>query len=276
LTFPVPETGEYQVRVSDVRRFGGEDFTYELTARVPDPGFSVSLNKPELKISPQSGHEMMVSAVRHDGFGGPIEVSVEGLPEGLTSTSPVTIEANHLRALIGFHASDSLTTLEPEALEAIQIVARATVDGEMVEFNLPQLKKVEVREAPKFQVEVMPNGSNGNPTTGPDGMLELTIAPGATLKARVVAKRNGHTGRIDFGKEDAGRNLPHGIYVDNIGLNGLMIPEGKNEQEFFLTAAPWVEEMDRLFHLRGTQDDGQATQPVRLKVRKPSALADAK
>lgn len=97
--------------------------------------------------------------------------------------------------------------------------------------------------------------------------FELVIHPGQTISARILVERGGFKGRITFGKEESGRNLPHGVYVDNIGLNGLMIPEGQSEREFFITAAPWVPETDRLFHLKAAVGGNPTTWPVLLKVR---------
>jgi hypothetical protein len=71
-----------------------------------------------------------------------------------------------------------------------------------------------------------------------------------------------------LGKEDSGRNLPHGVYVDNIGLNGLLILEGETEREFALTAAKWVPEGRRLIFFRATGDGGQASPAVWLNVKK--------
>ena len=56
------------------------------------------------------------------------------------------------------------------------------------------------------------------------------------------------------------------MYVDNIGLNGLLIVEGQTEREFFITAAPKVRPGVRRFHLRTTADGGQASEPVTLRV----------
>ena len=63
-------------------------------------------------------------------------------------------------------------------------------------------------------------------------------------------ERNGYDGEVKFGTEFAGRNLPHGVYVDNIGLNGVTLLKGDTERTFFLTARKWVPEQSRLFHLR--------------------------
>ena len=49
-------------------------------------------------------------------------------------------------------------------------------------------------------------------------------------------ERNGLKERVSFGSHDSGRNLPYGAYVDNIGLNGLLIVEEASEREFYITA----------------------------------------
>jgi hypothetical protein len=96
--------------------------------------------------------------------------------------------------------------------------------------------------------------------------MEVRIRPGQTISARVRADRRDFQGRIELGGDDSGRNLPHGVYVDNIGLNGLLIVEGQTEREFFITAARKVLPGERLFHLRATGDGGQCSQPVLLKI----------
>ena len=77
--------------------------------------------------------------------------------------------------------------------------------------------------------------------------------------AKVRVTRNDFKERISFGNEDSGRNLPHGVYVDNIGLNGLLIVEGKVERTFFITAAKWVLETTRTFHLKTNVDKTHET-----------------
>ena len=78
------------------------------------------------------------------------------------------------------------------------------------------------------------------------------------------ATRHDFQGRIEFGKEGAGRNLPHGVFVDNLGLNGLLIVEGQGEREFFITAARKAAPGRRLFHLHTGADGGQSSLPVWL------------
>ncbi len=74
--------------------------------------------------------------------------------------------------------------------------------------------------------------------------------------------------RVDFGREDSGKNLAHGLKIDNIGLSGLMIPEGLTERKFFISAKDWVPESERWLFLRTNAAGGHATLPIRVKVVK--------
>src|SRR5262249_35993971 len=82
-------------------------------------------------------------------------------------------------------------------------------------------------------------------------------------------ERLGVKERLEFDVD----NLPHGVIVDNIGLNGILIPEGQNDQTLYLAAASWVPETDRLFYAVAKVDGEQASLPIMLHVRKPSGPA---
>jgi hypothetical protein len=98
---------------------------------------------------------------------------------------------------------------------------------------------------------------------------EVTIAPGGSAICKLRVERRGIKDRLEFDVD----NLPHGVIVDNIGLNGILIPAGQNEQTLYLAAASWVPETDRLFFAVAKADGEQASLPVLLHVRKPSGLA---
>ena len=78
-----------------------------------------------------------------------------------------------------------------------------------------------------------------------------------------------------FGKEGAGRNLPFGVIVDNLGLNGLLVLENQRERVFFVTADRSTPEQVRPFHLTTGVEGGQSSRPVLLRVRKPRLEAAA-
>jgi hypothetical protein len=101
--------------------------------------------------------------------------------------------------------------------------------------------------------------------------LEITIAPGEIIPAWVKIRRNGANTDIRFDVQ----NLPHGVIVDNLGLNGITLLAGQNEGEIQIKADPWVQEMDRLIFAKTRVFGDQTSLPVMLHVRKKEAAARA-
>ena len=61
-------------------------------------------------------------------------------------------------------------------------------------------------------------------------------------------------------------NLPHGVIVADIGLSGVLIPDGQDERQIFLQCAPWVASQTRNCHARALQADAPTSPPVMLRV----------
>ena len=128
--------------------------------------------------------------------------------------------------------------------------------------------------APKLRVAIVPAKGGVVPlNTSASGPLEFAIAPGQTIMLKVRVERNGFKGPISFGNEGSGRNLPFGVIVDNIGLNGLLILDNQDEREFFITADANTREQTRHFHLTTGAGGGQSSRPVTLHVRRPQLHA---
>ena len=112
------------------------------------------------------------------------------------------------------------------------------------------------------------DGGPGPASASRDGPLAFSIEPGQTITLAVKIERNGYNGQVPLGKEGAGRNLPFGVFVDNLGLNGLLVLENQRERVFFVTADASTPEQVRPFHLTTTVEGGQSSRPVLLKVKK--------
>ena len=95
---------------------------------------------------------------------------------------------------------------------------------------------------------------------------ELTLTPGETIPARLRVVRRGFGGLVTFAVD----NLPHGVIVDNIGLNGVLLPAGENKRQVFLKCAPWVEETSRPCHAVANQEGKPTSAPAILHIRRVS------
>ena len=95
--------------------------------------------------------------------------------------------------------------------------------------------------------------------------------PGGIATAHLSVRRNGFAGVVRFEVE----NLPHGVIVENLGLNGITFLEGEDERDIQLSAAKWVGNLDRPIHAVETAVGRQTSPPVLLKVRRPELQAKA-
>jgi len=265
LTFTAPADGDYLVRVSDVRGFQGEDFKYTMTIRPRRPDFKLTVGGFADGVPKGSGREFNVKAERLDDFEGPIRIDITDVPKGFHVTSPLIIEAGQLMAFGAIYTGKD--TAMPENDFAI-VRATATINGKEVTHDIGKLGNIKPIDKPKLLVQVTTNESGAARTGTISDPLEFNIAPGETISARVRVERNGFNSRVELGSHDAGRNLPHGVYVDNIGLNGLLIVEGQTEREFFITADDWVPETTKHFHIRTTAEKGIVSNPLILHVQK--------
>ena len=278
LFFTAPEDGEYLVKVCDARNFQGDKFAYQLTIRPAKPDFNVSFSGKKMTVRKGSGQEFQFSANRLDDFTGPIDIRFENVPAGLSIPKNIRIQANHFQAFGTIHASSDAVAPNAEQLKAIKITATTTINGKQIQKKVNGFEELKVVDSPKVQIRITASGKSLS-KEDIDALFSvdavnskpyvMEIAPGETVSAQIVVKRNKHGGDIDFGKEVSGRNLPHGVFVDNIGLNGLRIIKGQGDaREFFITAAKWVPEQTRTFHLRANNVDGETTFPVQLVVKK--------
>ncbi len=259
LMFTAPSDDDYVVRVTDARGFSGKDFKYTLTVRNRKPRFEVSVSTRKISVAVGTGTELVFTAKRIDGYDGPISVNITGLPEGFGFSGPLVIQEEQLNAIGTLYATEGATEPTAEQLAKIEITAGETRLGTLEELKLTTDPKL------RFRIEA---GAQNRPD--PIAPLVLQIHPGETIQAMVRVDRLKHDGVLSFGKEDSGRNLPHGIYVDNIGLNGLLLLEGQSDREFFITAAKWVQPMRRTFFLKSSID-GITSLPVTLEVVDESA-----
>lgn len=256
LTFVAPTDGTYFVRVTDVRGFSGDNLTYELTIRRPQPDFKVTLAGNNPTINAASGKPFTVKAERTDNFNGPIRVDIEGLPSGFQVTTPLLIQEGHYEASGVINALADAVEPTEEQLKAVKITATATVCGQERTKDAGSLGKIKLAAKPKVIVHLTPTNSS-----------DIVLAPGGTVSAKLRVERKGFDDRIAFDVA----NLPHGVIVDDIGLSGVLIPEKQTERTIVLRAEPWVPEQSRLFFATAQVEGNQVSLPLLLHVQRSGA-----
>jgi hypothetical protein len=261
LRFTAPTDGQFTIAVSDSRGQGGDSYHYELTLRPAAPDFRPSVSPIKQPIPAGSGREFKVSVSREDGYDGPVTFEVLDIPAGLRVTTPIVVEAGQ-REAYGVVWCDAETP-DDQSWPGPRLVAHAQVLGRRVERRAGSLG--DLKSAAPRQVAVRVVASDGR-LLGPDSE-PLVLRRGETLQAEVEIERHDFDGRVSLGKEFAGRNMPHGVYVDNIGLNGLLVPKGLNAQQFFITADPVARSGRRFFHLKAEVDGGITSVPIPLEIR---------
>jgi WD40 repeat protein len=264
LMFTAPADGEYLVRVVDVRGQHGPDYHYALTIRRPNPRFTARLTEgKDPQIGPGRGRKFVIEVDREDGFDGEIHFTVQGLPTGLYSESPLTVEAGHLRAWgIVWAAPDAVPPADLD--QEITLVPSARIGDRVVDGPAISLGKVQWDDKPQLRTELLGNGPQASTK---DGIPVIDIVAGTTTTALIRIAREGLTGPVSYGNEDAAINAPHGVFVSNIGLNGVLLTETENERTIFLTAEPWVAPGERVMFLQAAQAGNATSNPVWLRIQ---------
>jgi len=254
LRFTAPADGEYIVRLSDVRGLHGEDYAYRLTVRPPSPDFQLTVDPPSPNVPVGGRIPVTVTALRLDDFDGPVDVSIEDLPAGLSATQGV-IEPGQVSTtlLLSAAANARLETAVPLRVRGqTRVGARA-----IAHWANPDDKLKLIALMPQADI-VMEAKTR-----------EVVLAPGQTATVEVAIERhNNFGGRVPVEVY----NLPPGVLVSNVGLNGVLIHENENRVTFTLQALANAAPAEQPIVLSGnieTRADQQseyASQPIALRV----------
>ncbi len=253
LDFDVPQDGDYVVHLKDVRNWGGPDYAYRLTVREEFPDFAL-VESPENPNIPQGGSvPVTISANRLQGYKGRIGIEVKGLPAGAIA-SQAEIPAGQDSTVVILSAS---ANTKPDMTPApIEILGHAQVNGrEITRLADPegQLKLAAVIPPPDVVVRTEPT--------------QVAIVPGQEMSVTIhVDRKNGFKGRVPCDVV----NLPPGVRVVNLGLNGVLINEDEDEHTFKLRAENWAKPIVQPFYVVARVESNSTTlhasPPLALRV----------
>lgn len=255
ITFDPPADGEYLVRLTDAQGRAGEEFAYRLTLRHPRPDFRLAIS-PEHPNVPRGGSvPVEITVDRLDDFDGPIDVRVEGLPPGISAT-PARIPAGASSATMLLTATPEAVTREPSGEQTLRILGTAVIAGRTV-------TRAVAPSDGAHRVVVLPSAD----LTVATNVREVTIAPGSEVDVTaLIERRNGFGGRVPIEV----RNLPFGVRVIDVGLNGILVTEQETSRRFVLFAEPWVKPAEQPFYAVARVESDPvsllASPPILLRV----------
>ena len=264
IDFVAPADGDYYIRLRDVRGMGGAAFAYRLHLREPRPDFKLSVSPRNPNVPAGGAIPVTVTALRLDGYDGPIELTLSGLPAGLKATGN-TIAAGQTEATI-LIAADTDAKLTQAA--TFEVTGRARIQGrELVRAANPddRLKLVSIMSKPDIFMQSVTKS--------------VEIEAGQTAEVMVkVTRQNGFAGRVPVEVRD----LPYRVRISDSGLNGVLIQEDESERSFRLLALPNAEPVEGYIYISGKvetrsgqQNSFAATEPILVRVKPAKARVSA-
>ncbi len=231
LTFTAPYSGSFLVKFWDASGDPGAWPVYRLTIREPAPDFrlfpgpvvdpSMRLPKKDIfNLSPGGKTPLTVVAYRADGFDGPIEILMEGLPPGVRATKAV-IPSGKTYAVVVLSA-DPDASFDPTPL---RVTGAAEINGQTVRRSMLtdfHFGLVALTRPADLKIRVVDR--------------ELTLGPGQEITAAVEIVRESFDGRVPITIV----GLPPGVSVVDVGLNGMLVQPAESRRQLTLYAEPWV------------------------------------
>ncbi|MBI1346915.1 hypothetical protein GC163_11575 [bacterium] len=265
VTVKFPEEADYTLVVNDLANRGGPDYAYRVAIAPSAPAFSLTASTDTLNI-PAGGSVMVTVTTKRAGYGGPIELTVNGLPEGVTAS----------RSVIGPGRNDAVITLTAGPNYAAGSLQTATLAGTGMMGASPVTSTAEFTGVLKQRFANMrfPPQTIASTlaisATGASGYswkaepAEVTLGKQLSSKFQITAtRRMGNDEAITVALQPAQNGLPAGITVAVKNID-----KGANTAEIVVTADDKAAVGDYTIAMVGTlkQDKTTHTQPIAVRV----------
>jgi hypothetical protein len=220
--------GDYTLTIAD--RFatrGGPRFAYRVRVTPPEvePDFRLRFDASTATVSRGGTAKIRLHADRRGGYTGPISLSIEGLPKGVTA-SAATIAANQASAEIALKAD----------ADAPITVAKLTLRGTATLGDRPQTRSATFASRGVENDTLLLAVAMPTPFKITSDYL-LTQAPRGTVFAkRYKIDRQGFTGPLTIRLAD--RQARH---LQGVSGPTLTIPPGQTEFDYPITMPSWME-----------------------------------
>jgi hypothetical protein len=270
IDFVAPSDGEYILHLKDVRGMGGPDFAYRLSIRETVPDYQLTATPANPNIPKGGRMPLTVSVDRLQGYEGPVEIEVKGLPAGVTA-GPAKISAGEDSTVVVLSASADASVDAPPG--AMEIVGHVTINGRDVARSANLNAMLEEQSLQLATIIPPPDVVVTTDTQ------QVSLEPGQQVTVTLhIERQNGYKGRVPcFVK-----NLPRGVQVVNIGLNGVLVTETQTSRTFTLRAEEWAKPIEQPIYVvaevESDSSTNHASPSLELKVteHKQAVLDTAK
>ncbi|HVG39276.1 MAG TPA: PPC domain-containing protein [Pyrinomonadaceae bacterium] len=266
LMFTAPADGDYFVKLRDTRDLGGPDYAYRLTIAPPAPDFTLSVTPASPNVPLGGSVPVQVFANRVDDFDAPIEVRVEGLPAGLIASTGV-IQPNSYATVLTISCAPDFKAPAGGANFKWRVVGHAPAAGKTlarVADSEDGVSVVSISRPPDVAV-----------TTA---QREITIEPGGEVEVTVnVARAGDFAGRVPVEV----MNLPLGLNVPDVGLNGVLVRESESTRTFKIVADSKAQPVEQFIIVAARVETNSsvpsvhAAPPIKLRVVPKRSLASS-
>jgi len=255
VAFTAKIDGDHILRVRDLNSKGSDTAVYFVEATIAAPDFTVRCDPDKAMIGPGSSTAWFVHVTRLNGFAGPVQVDVQGLPPGVTA-SPLTIPAEMTQGAIVLTAASDARL----AAANVHVIGKATIK------NLDGKDETIVRPVTPNQEIYSPGGGRAIfdvnmhtvAVTEPSDILKVDVSatqivlkPGQEFKIDVTIQR-----REDYDKTVSldiplrhlgsmfGDPLPPGVSIV-AGKSKTLLGKG-NQGSFVIKAAANAKPMENV------------------------------
>ncbi len=125
VNWTAPADGRFFIEIRDTHLRGGDRFTYYLEARPARPGIHIDMDSDKSVLAPGVSTPIFIRGFREEGFTGPINLTIEGLPAGVTAICG-QIPASGQDACVYLKAAADAV---PGSCANIRVIGDAQVEG---------------------------------------------------------------------------------------------------------------------------------------------------
>jgi hypothetical protein len=229
LTWTAPADDGFVLQITDLHSRGGEGYGYVLLAEESPPDFVLTCDPDKLNVGPGARTPVFVKVERRNGFTGPVTVSWDGLPSGV-SVSPLTLAPTISQGEIVLAASADA----PRCGALVSLVGRAeSSKGALVRRAMPQ-QEIYLPGGGRavYPVNTMAVGvTDPSDITVEASPTEIALEPGKSVTIDVtIRRREGFTQPVNLAVELQhlgsiyANPLPPGVVVSANGSKTLLGP----------------------------------------------------